>query len=287
MAKNQDKKHKFSFYWLCGKIGDILFIPIIVISLFSSISMLIQKKQNKPTSFFGYSMVNVLSTSMTDAGFIKGDTVITVKSNVKDIELGDVIAFYNYRDSLDSSTKKNVIVRYKYQDGKKEVDISAENIEGDVLTKDEFISSLVKVKREKEKSVEDAQKAKSSVYFHMVIGIYNDDYGNVFFKTKGTNNASSDNYIRSDFVVGKYVHTPRVFRDIMSFCGSARGMIILVCLPLSILVLLQCFSLIKQIEVMNIEKQLISGKKHFNDEEIKKTLMATRWKPIIRHTYTT
>lgn len=271
MAKNSNIKQKgFSFYWLLGKIGDILFIPIILISLFSSVSMLVQRQQNKPTSFFGVSLVNILSKSMTNAGFLKGDTVITLKTDVNNIDLGDIIAFYNYRDSLDSATEKKYIIKYNYNEGDLEVDTSEENILGDVENKNKIISELKNQERDGEKKVEDAQKAKSSIYFHMVIGIYKDDYGNVFYKTKGTNNSNSDGYIRSDFVVGEYANTPRFLRDAMSFCASTRGMIILVCLPLSILVLCQCFSLIKQIEIMNLEKQLINGKKRFYDEEVTK-----------------
>ena len=255
MTKTDKKQKRFSFYWLCGKIGDILFIPIILISIFSSISMLVQKKQNKPTSFFGYSLVNIMSGSMTSAGFIKGDTVITKKTSVDEIKLGEVIAFYNYRDSLDNTTSKKLVVKYNYSNGTKELDTSEENIVFGVE-----LGPLQKVEREGEKTVQDAQKAKASVYFHQVIGIYFDDYGNVFYQTKGTNNANADNYIRSEFVVGEYVETPRILRDVISFCASAKGMIILVCIPLSILVLLQCFSLIKQIEIISIEKQIIAGK---------------------------
>lgn len=263
MAEKENKKHSFSIYSLFGKIADILFIPIIVISLFSSMSMLIQKKQHKPTSIFGYSLVNILSDSMTPSGFKKGDTVLTKSANVATIELGDIIAFYNYRDSLDSTTQKHIVARYNYTEGELKVEFSDSNIERGIA-----IDTFEHVERENEKNIADAQKAKARIYFHQVIGMYLDENGNVFYKTKGSKNTHSDDYIRSDFVVGEYVHTPRVLRDAMSFCSSSMGMIVLVCLPLSILVLMQCFSLIKQIEVMSIEKQLILGKKRYDDNDI-------------------
>lgn len=274
MAKKEKIQKKFSLYALFGKIGDILFIPILVISLFSSVSMLVQRKQNKPTSFFGVSLVNVLSKSMTSAGFLKGDTVLTVNASENNIELGDIIAFYRFTDELDKSTTKTNIVRYIYSSGK---ELNTDNIDGDLSQKNEIISRLNKTDRENEKTIEDAQKAKAPIYFHMVIGIAHDEYGNVFYRTKGTDNGYFDTYnglgyVRSDFVVGKYVNTPRFVRDAMSFCASTRGMIIMVCLPLSLLVLLQCLSLIKQIEVMNLEKQLLNGKKRFYDEEIRTNL---------------
>jgi len=276
MAKNETKKDNqketkkqgFSIYALFGKIGDILFIPIILISLFSSMSMLVQKRQNKPTSFFGYSLVNILSNSMKSQGFLKGDTVITKTANVDTIQLGDVIAFYNYRDPLDNNTTKNLVVKYQTSGTERSTeDPFVVHFELDIINGVQ-IDSVEKQERSGEKAVQDAQKAKSSVYFHQVVGIYVDDYGNVFYQTKGSSNNYLDNYIRSDFVVGEYVSTSRFLRDTMSFCSSSVGMIVLVCIPLSILVLMQCFSLIKQIETMNMEKQLILGKRHFTEQEV-------------------
>jgi len=267
MTKNNKKNKKsFSLYSFLGKIGDVLFIPIIIISLVSSISMLAQRQKNVPTSFLGISLVNILSGSMTSQGFYKGDTVFTKKAQISDIALGDVIAFYRYTDPLDSNAKPQslkVVIKYNYSGGK-EIDMSDNNV---VVGID--INSVTKVSRPDEKTVKDAQKVKAKIYFHQVIAVYVDDYGNVFYQTKGSENSSTE-MVRSDFVVGEYVSTPRFVRDIISFCSSARGMIILVCIPLSILVLFQCFSLIKQIEIMSIEKQLLKGKKRFDDEELAK-----------------
>lgn len=266
MAKNNDNKKSFSIYSFLGKVADILFFPIIIISLISSVSMLAQRQKNQPTSIFGYSFVNVLSKSMTSQGFLKGDTVLTRKVEIKDVNLGDVIAFYRYSDPLDANVNAGnltVIVKYNYTGGK-DIDMSEENI---VIGVD--INSITKIEREGEKGVVDAQKAKASIYFHQVIGIYADDYGNIFYQTKGSENASTE-IVRSDLVVGEYVNTPRFIRDIISFCSSALGMIILVCVPLSILVMFQCFSLIKQVEIMSIEKQIIQGKKRYDDPELAK-----------------
>ncbi len=263
MAKKEKQKKGFSIYALLGKIGDILLIPIIIISLFSSVSMLVQRNQNKPTTFFGCSLVNILSSSMVDDGFLKGDTVITKSVGVNDVALGDVIAFYHYYDIKDNGSTKHIVMEYNYIDGLKEVDFSEANITIGVA-----IDSIEFVERNGTKTVEDAQKAKATIYFHRVIGIYLDDFGNVFYKTKGSNNTRADGYVRSDFVVGEYISTPRFLRDSMSFCASTLGMIVLVCLPLSALVLMQCFSLIKQIETMSIEKQLILGRRRFDEEDI-------------------
>ncbi len=265
MSVKNKKKKIFSIYKLLGIIGDILFIPIIIFALSSCVFMLVQRRKNMPVSLFGNSLVYVMSRSMESEGLLKGDTLFVKEASTQDINLKDVIAFYYYSDAVnDNNNTKHLVKKFPYSGGLY-VDMSEEKIEYGVN-----ISDYPKVERQGLKTIKDAQKSNTPIYFHRVIGIYVDDYGNVFYQTKGSDNGSADGYIRSDFVVGKYVETPRAFRDVMTFCGSARGMIILVCIPLSLLVLFQCFSLIKQIEIIGYEKSLIKGKKRFDDEEVKK-----------------
>ena len=256
----------FSIYKLFGKIGDILFIPVVFLALFTSFAMLIKKQDQKPMSVFGYSIAGVLSESMLNDGFLKGDLLLIEEADYDEIKLGDVIAFYNYRDPNDTMEKKHIL-KYNYNGGF-ELNTSQDNILYGVNRNDYPFKP-----RTYAKTLDNAIDAKASIYFHRVIGIYVDiTYGNVFYQTKGSNNASPDEMVRSDFVVGKYVNTPRVFRDIMGFCASSRGMIILICIPLSLLVLTQSFSLIRQIEVIGYEKQLVRGKKKFNDPDVQKDL---------------
>ena len=85
---------------------------------------------------------------------------------------------------LDKSTKKQCIVKYNYNPGDYNVNTNPENITGDVEGKNELILSLEHKNRENEKTVEDAQKSKAPIYFHAVIGIYHDEYGNIFYLSK-------------------------------------------------------------------------------------------------------
>ncbi|MBE7082291.1 MAG: hypothetical protein E7378_01240 [Clostridiales bacterium] len=265
MEKIKEEK-SFSFYRFIGKVGDILLWPVLIISLFSSFFMLVQKKQNKVTSLFGYSLVNVLSGSMIDEGFKINDTVLTKKINERDVKLGDIIAFY-YRSSTKSESSVHMVEQYNYSGGR-EVDFSETNI---VLGVD--LNEYPKINDQSQEHIKEAQEKKAKVYFHRVIAIYVDDEGNMFFKTKGSNNSSADSALtRGDLIVGKYVHTPVFLRRIVSFCGSTIGMIILVCVPLSILVFMQMLSMIEQISTIKLEKRLISGQLTIYDDDIKKDL---------------
>ena len=265
MEKIKGQK-SFSFYKLLGKIGDILLWPVLIISLFSSFFMLVQRKENKFTSLFGYSLVNILSESMLDEGFYKGDTVITKTINERDVRLGDIIAFY-YRPTTINYDAVEPVEYYNYPGGK-EVDFSETNI---VFGVD--LNEYPKINDKSQEHIKEAQEKKAKVYFHRVIGIFVDDEGNLFFKTKGSNNNSADSPLtRGDLVVGKYINTPVFLRRIISFCASPVGMIILVCVPLSILVFIQLLSMIDQVSAIKLEKKLISGKLSIYDDDIKKDL---------------
>lgn len=268
MTKTKNGK-KLSFYTIMGKIGDILLWPVLVISLFSSFFMLVQRKQNKVTSFFGYSFVNVLSGSMANDGFKIGDTVIVKKVNERDVKLGDIIAFY-YSTSTKSATDSDIRFVTYYNDPTYPI----KNDEDNITINESIDLSLITKKEDKSKEyLKIAQESKAKVYFHRVVGIYVDNDGNLFFKTKGSNNNTSDIPLtRGDLVVGEYVNTPIVVRRAVSFCASSLGMVLLVCIPLSMLVLMQCLSLIEQISVINLEKQLISGQLSYKDEIIQKEL---------------
>ncbi len=261
-----EKTHKVSFYAIIGKIGDILLWPVLIVAFCSSFFMLVQRQQNKVTSFLGYSFCNVLSKSMENDGFYKGDTVIVKNVNEKDVKLGDIIAFYSHSNKHESDSNIHLVV--KYINSSFPLDNDSSNIK-----KELDISSIEKTKDNREQNLKKAQDAKASVIFHTVVGIFVDNDGNVFYKTKGSSNGSSDSTLApSDLVVGKYINTPVFFRRAVSYCASPIGMIILVCLPLSLLVLMQCLSLIEQISIISLEKKLISGQLSYKDEEIKKDL---------------
>lgn len=261
-----EKTHKVSFYSVIGKIGDILLWPVLIMAFLSSFFMLVQRKQNKVTSFFGYSFCNVLSKSMENDGFNRGDTVIVKRINERDVQLGDIIAFYSYSNKRETDSDINLVV--KYINSSYPISNDETNIKSDF-----DLNSIIKSKDKSKQNLKKAQDAKASVVFHTVVGIFVDNDGNVFFKTKGSSNGSADTCLAcGDLLVGKYVNTPVFLRKAVSYCASSIGMIILVCLPLSLLVLMQSLSLIEQISIISLEKKLISGQLSYQDEEIQKGL---------------
>ena len=238
-------KNKNFYYWM-GRISDILIYPIIILSLVVSFSMFAAKMENKVYMVGGVSIVKILSPSMTKSGFEVGHNVIIKSVNTDDLRKGDIISFYYYKDKYDDKYYKALITDFEnlpYED-----------------------SDEIDYKGRKDR--EDAEKAKTRVYFHEIIDIYINQEGIRFFKTKGTSNGSADlNLTREDFVVGKYVNTPMWVRNTFKFFSSSIGMVGLVIVPLTILIAMQMLSLLEQISALMLEKKVLQRKVEYDCEE--------------------
>lgn len=248
-----NNKKKNTIYTLFGKIGDILLIPIFVLSFFVSSLILFQNKSDTVPSVFGVSIVKILSGSMEKSGFHINESVIISKTNTKklwgDENGGDIIAFFNYADDADKSLHK---VQLTSLDQEIEVTANAPT---------------------NRKTLKDLQGKKYRVYFHQIVGVYADETGARYFKTKGTSNASADiNLIREDFVIGKYVNTPQWIRGAIKWLASPTGMICCVCIPLGILVILQALALIEQVNFMYVERKLCRGEMDWQDYEAQRLI---------------
>ncbi|MEG1751852.1 MAG: hypothetical protein RR140_00425 [Clostridia bacterium] len=239
------EKKQYTFYSFLGVIGDIIFYPVVFISLLSSVIMFYSKRQNIVPSIFGVSLVQILSPSMVKTEFYPGQSVFVQSVTPQNLKIGDVIAFYFFSDPADSSVKIQPLTQ---------TFVSNPNFN---------VSSRATISK--------ARESKTKVYFHQVINIFVDEGGTRFFETKGSSNASPDEIkVREDFVVGKYLNTPKWMRDLMTFCSSSLGMIFLVVFPLSLVVLIQSLSIIDQFNNLYLEKKLLAGLIDWRADEIKK-----------------
>lgn len=262
MAKKSDQEEKdtevkrnWTFYSILGVIADILIYPVIIVSLICCIVMFSAKKQGKVPSFVGYSLVQVTSGSMKKDGFLVRDSVFvkrvdtdTLRPDADESNFDSIIAFYHY----DTGTDKNVAGKTLITD--------FDNLPYEDSDTIDYSGGRVTLKTVYEK--------KAKVYFHRVIGIYMDEDGIRYFKTKGSSNSSADSYlVREDLVAGKYINTPVWIRNVFSFCNSSLGMILMVVIPLSILILFQSLSIIEQVNNIILEKKIINGEEYWNTED--------------------
>ena len=265
MSRERPKK---TFYTVLGIVGDIIFIPVMILALIVCMIVFMDRRQNEVPSFFGVSVVRVLSGSMKASGFDIGDNVLVKKIAVDEIWEGDIIAFYSKYDKVDNDLSMyNKLTKLNSQD-------------------DEIVVSNPPVVIEGRSTVEDAQEQKCRVVFHEVKEVWCAENGTRFFKTKGTSNGDYDTYkIREDFVIGRYIETSVFLRNSIKWISSPIGMIVLVCLPLGILIILQSLSLIEQINFIVIEKKLLSGKMHWSDSEAMRLIKSGEMEEIAKIIY--
>lgn len=253
MAKNKNKnrrREEKTLYKVLGTIADIIMYPVLIISLLSAFFMLINNRHSSLPSAFGFSVVKVLSESMVERGFEVGDVVFVKKTDVATLKVGDVVAFYKHVDDCDRALQSDFVDKSEY----------------DGTNLGQQIQGRTTAKQLREKN--------ERVYFHRIknIAVLPQD-GTLFFETAGSktenteNDYMSDGWIRSDFIVGEYVNTPRFVRDAMKFCASSTGMICLVVVPLSILVLLECLSIVEQVNNMILENKVFYREEPFDSKE--------------------
>ena len=245
-------KKENTLYTLLGKIGDILLVPVFIVSLLVSTFILFQNKGDTVPSVFGVSIVKVLSGSMRKSGFQIGDKVFVQKVDTKTLwgsyEGGDIIAFFSCEDAVDKP-----LVKTKLDSVDQELEVT-KDITG-------------------RRSLQEVQGKGYKVIFHQIVGVYQDETGARYFKTRGTSNGSDDAIlIRQDFVLGKYMNTPEWIRSALSWISSSAGMITLVCVPLGIMVIFQGLALIEQINFMYVERRLVRGAMHWQDYEAKRLI---------------
>ncbi|MDD4816137.1 MAG: hypothetical protein PHQ62_03275 [Clostridia bacterium] len=254
-------KRKYNMYSVLGIVGDILFYPIIFITLLCCFAIFADKNANKVPSILGVSMVSISSGSMVDAGFEIKDIVILIKKDPASLRTGDIIGFYNYKDSADAGKTTSTLTLLQSYDRVERI-----STEYDI----EVYNSLKNEEKLTTRKSVDEVSANGSPYFHRIINIFVDEEGILFFQTQGESalNPSPDpNLICSDYVVGSYFYTPTWLRTVFEFVATPTGMISVVVVPLSILILFMLFSIIEQVSKIIIEKKVLTRLIRYNSEE--------------------
>ena len=119
---------------------------------------------------------------------------------------------------------------------------------------------------------------KNRIVFHEIIKIETDANGDLWFRTKGTNNASADyNVIYQDYVIGKHVDDGKGLIKYFKFINSTAGIVILVIIPCVIILFRDCYELMTMVFEYSDEKKKIKREKEIEtlkdanaDDELEK-----------------
>ena len=252
-------KKNHNVYSVMGVIGDILFYPIVIITLICCLAIYTAKSENRVPSILGVSMVNIRSGSMEDAGFFKDDIVFLKETAPEKLRAGDIVGYYNTFDRVCdkdvSLTQLTCIQTFSMSKGASEY-------------KTDVMEEFREKERQGTRTPVEKLPSNTTLIFHRIIGVYMKSDGTIFYYLKGDNNALPDSYfIAEDYIIGKYTYTPTVLRGLFSFVSTPTGMISLVVIPLSILILFILFSIIEQVNRMVVERKVLSRKIRFDSEE--------------------
>ena len=103
---------------------------------------------------------------------------------------------------------------------------------------------------------------KNRIVFHEIIKIETDANGDLWFRTKGTDNRSADNnVIYQDYVIGKHVDDGKGIVKFFKFVNSTTGIVLLVIIPCTIILFRDCYELMTMVFEYSDEKKKIKREK--------------------------
>lgn len=265
--KSDYKKHQ-NMYSIMGKIGDIIFYPVIIITLICCAVIFTAKNEHKVPSILGLSMVNISSGSMTAAGFEKNDIVFLTKKNPEVLRAGDIIAFYYTSSGV---SKSNLTLIQSYDMKKQEVSKTFDDKTFKDLRDNERTIKL--------KNINDISK-NTDIYFHRIKNVYMAKDGTLFYETQGDSNATADGLLVAEsLVVGKYLYTPQFLRSVFHFVSTSTGMMVMIVAPLAILMLFMLFSIIEQVSKLSLEGRVLRREVRYDDPECIKANIGIEMEP--------
>ena len=232
---------------------DVLLITMCTICCVFGLSSFIFKMNNLPPSFAGYSFMNVISPSMTAAGFNIGDTIVVQKVDTKTLNVGDHIAFYVYTKDYQEF----------YQLSPEEITDTKE------VTPHSYALSVGQFFGVPSGEIAEAGKAKARLVFHTIVEIYEDQNGMYWFQTKGASNDSNDYWKVSErMVVGVYNDSPgaKFMTGLLELLSSNKMILIIIAIPLILMSISFVFKMIKRVQITKLELDCIEEKRKITDD---------------------
>ena len=217
-------------------VSNVIFVIVMILLVIFMIYGFGSISQDKVPSFFGQYYMRIASGSMSDPayrvpgdedseliadGFERYDVVIINRVDTKDIQIGDIIAFYE--SSLNDDEDTFIPVEEADPESIRDIESSGSRYSG-------------------------------SRTFHQVVDIEVDEDGYLWFTTKGTHNTGVDSdKVRADYVIG--VYTDSGLAGVLQFMSSTAGIIVLVVVPSCIVLFLLLLSIIDTIDKMIKKKK--------------------------------
>ncbi len=232
-------------------ILDLICFLLVLIGILFSIVSFNCKNQNTPPSMFGYSNLQVISGSMVKSGFNIGDNVLVRATNTDTLKDGDIIAFYDYYPSY------------------KDFSISGcKRIMPDTISNKTYEVSFKQAFGFYSNEIKTAAKAESTLVFHHIKTVWEDENGVRWFQTYGSSNAVDDSWwIREDYILGSYVDTgsASVLSHVLNWLSSTLALLLSLLLPMIVLTGFILTDCITEIKNTLLEADVLDGIREITD----------------------
>ena len=232
--------------------ANVIFWVLLTICILLCLTTVIPRANGILPNFLGYNHIEITTPSMTASGFNIGDNLVIRAVNTDSLKPGDKIAFFVYAESVRQYNTLN----------KTRVNTFSEDKEYKINIRQMFGYEIKEKKQ--------AYKAKSSIVFHEIVAVYEDENGNRWFKTRGTSNGNSvdDWAINEKLVIGAYDDgfVSTTLSKVLTFLASNTGLIMIVYLPQLLIFLLALKMAIKNVQLAFIELDVVEEKRKLTDK---------------------
>lgn len=239
------------FSWVINTLAVLVFVFGIVFCCSATYN-----KINKiPPSFAGYVSTQVVSKSMENSGFHKGDNVIVRAVDTHTLKPGDIIAFY---------------ASSKYP--KKYKEIEPDQLGKQHLT---YKISFLRFFGVMPTEIENAAKENCKLVFHHIKRIYEDEFGNRYFTTYGSSNINEltnqpieDGWLISEkLIVGCYDNSAmaKVSALVIKGVSSPTGMFVLLLIPVVIIMYSLILTALTNVQLAFLENDVVEEKRKLTD----------------------
>lgn len=244
-------KIKTPFQNFMSLFSSLCIACLFILSLALGFSTAVGKIQKVPPIFAGYSFMTVASGSMKASGFEIYDNVAVKSVNVKTLEVGDIIAFYQH-SSVTKQFEQNKHHEVLNSNIKIEYSVSFQQFIG-IQTTD--LRSI-------------AAATGNLPIIHHIVAVYEDNNGERWFKTKGSSNSSEDAWmVNEKYVIGSYVDdaVAKVGCSLLNVINTNVGMVVTMMIPTLIICGMVISLMLKNVQVAKLELDVVEEKRKLTD----------------------
>ena len=256
MSNNAKSKERSFFGKLCAILTDILVYPVLIIAFICAIFMSSAKANNQVPSILGNSVVQVLTSSMdlgTEQSYKVGDVLIINQNiNLKEIEVGDCIAFYapKQRGYVDDNGNSLIIfhrvVRIIYVKESNEVNTRYFVCRGDAVGSLSVANGTLIPAQNPEESDYNAE-GNIEPGGGYVVRLFDDDEPATNQDHAIATSQSQLQYVSDEFVVGELKSRANGFLSgLVKFCCSSIGITIMVIVPSMVMIGMVIINMVRE-----------------------------------------